>query len=184
MGALPKTRDEAHLQKACCVTVHWVCSATLCMPGAALRRHRPVPTFGAATSSARMPCPIRPCAPAVPAAQAEDESANTPMPELQHNLQLLVDLAEADIQKLDAKLRHEQDTAALLAREKHRLEDEVRGWGGGGAGALVFVCDCACAVWVVGADARAAGLQEIFGYWLRARSRVAPACVRWMLVVR
>ncbi|GLC32990.1 hypothetical protein PLESTB_000382900 [Pleodorina starrii] len=48
----------------------------------------------------------------------------TPMPELQHNLRLLVDLAEAAIQKLDAKLRHEQDTATLLVREKQRLEEE------------------------------------------------------------
>lgn len=45
-------------------------------------------------------------------------------------LQLLVDLAEADIQKLDAKLRHEQDSATLLGREKSHLQEEVgRGTG-------------------------------------------------------
>ena len=56
---------------------------------------------------------------AQPAEGAGGESK--PMPELQHNLQLLVDMCEADIQKLDAKLRHEQDTATLVARERERL---------------------------------------------------------------
>lgn len=44
---------------------------------------------------------------------------------LQHNLRLLVDMAEAAIQKLDAQLRHEQDTATLLGREKQRLTDQA-----------------------------------------------------------
>ncbi|KAK9819736.1 hypothetical protein WJX72_001760 [[Myrmecia] bisecta] len=49
----------------------------------------------------------------------------TPMPELQHNLRLLVDLAEADIQRIDGKLRHEKDTAVILGREQARLEQEA-----------------------------------------------------------
>ncbi len=52
-----------------------------------------------------------------------------PMPELQHHLRLLVDLAEADIRKTDARLRHAQDTAVLLGREEvcacRRFQREV-----------------------------------------------------------
>ena len=57
-------------------------------------------------------------------ARAEQEEEATgdavPMPELQHNLRLLVDLAEADIRKVDGRLRHAQDTAVLLGREQAR----------------------------------------------------------------
>lgn len=54
------------------------------------------------------------------------QGGKTPMPELQHNLTLMVDLAEADIQRLDARLRHEQDTATILAKEKQRLQEEAQ----------------------------------------------------------
>ena len=48
----------------------------------------------------------------------EDQGAGadkTPMPELQYNLKLLVDMCEADIQRMDAKLRHEQVGACMLS---------------------------------------------------------------------
>jgi tuftelin-interacting protein 11 len=47
------------------------------------------------------------------------------MPELQHNVALLVSLTEAQLQKLDARLQHEQDTATILAKEKERLQQEL-----------------------------------------------------------
>ena len=43
------------------------------------------------------------------------------LPELQHNLKLVVDLAESDITKLDGKIRSEKDTQEILRREKIRL---------------------------------------------------------------
>eukprot|EP00850_Spirogloea_muscicola_P005333 SM000024S07795 [mRNA] locus=s24:539546:542717:- [translate_table: standard] len=54
---------------------------------------------------------------------AEDD---TPMPELQHNLRLVVDLAEAEIAGADRRLRHELDSVAVLQHERERLQaDEL-----------------------------------------------------------
>ncbi|KIZ04951.1 Tuftelin-interacting protein 11, partial [Monoraphidium neglectum] len=50
---------------------------------------------------------------------------STPMPELQHNLALLVTMTEAQLQRLDARLQHDQDTASILAAERKLLEQEV-----------------------------------------------------------
>lgn len=47
------------------------------------------------------------------------------MPELAHNLGLLVSLTEAQLRRMDASLQHQQDTATLLAQEKDRLAQEV-----------------------------------------------------------
>ena len=57
--------------------------------------------------------------------QHENAGDLMPMPELQHNMSLLVDVAEADIQRIDGKLRHEKDTAVILGREQTRLQSEV-----------------------------------------------------------
>ena len=47
------------------------------------------------------------------------------LPELQHNLKLIVDLAESDITKLDGKIRTEKDTLEILRREKVRLSKQA-----------------------------------------------------------
>lgn len=38
---------------------------------------------------------------------------------------LLVSMTEAQLRRMDASLQHQQDTAALLAQEKERLEQEL-----------------------------------------------------------
>ena len=47
------------------------------------------------------------------------------LPELQHNLKLVVDLAESDITKFDGKIRSEKDTLEILRREKVRLSKQA-----------------------------------------------------------
>lgn len=55
----------------------------------------------------------------------EEELAHEgPMPELQHNMRLLVDITEGEIKKVDARIRHAKDTRVLLEKEIRRLEEE------------------------------------------------------------
>lgn len=46
-----------------------------------------------------------------------DTGEKVPMPELQHNMKLLVDIAEADIKRLDANLRQKEDSAVCVGTQ-------------------------------------------------------------------
>lgn len=54
---------------------------------------------------------------------------NTPMPELQHNLRLIVDMTEAEVQTCNQRLQNERDTVLILNKDRERLETAVSAQG-------------------------------------------------------
>ena len=88
-------------------------------------------------------------------------NAGPPMPELHHNMGLLVSLTEAQLRRLDAALQHQQDTAALLANEKQRLAKEV-------------AAAAAAADRLAGLTARVAAVQRMVQAQQQQQQRPAP----------
>lgn len=55
----------------------------------------------------------------------EQDESEVPFPELQHNLKLLVDIAEGDIRRLDGRVRLEHEKADMLQQQAQELESEA-----------------------------------------------------------
>ncbi|KAL9233888.1 hypothetical protein vseg_008823 [Gypsophila vaccaria] len=58
-------------------------------------------------------------------AKEETRDSGVPMAELQYNIRFLVDLTEADIEKIDRELRKEKETVEVLQLEKETLQKKA-----------------------------------------------------------